>query len=168
MLAAEDYRQLALAAPWADLLAARVRSGWRLLDVACGSGRFPRALLRYAGVGVASLPPLPVDLLDPSGFSVDEAGGHLAHPFVVGRRLVSTVQDLPIDATGYDIVWATHALYALPPEAMTNGAARTVRALAPGGLGLSPTPPRPRTTCGSTTCTGPVCARRPPTWMLAR
>lgn len=136
VLASEDYRQLALAAAWVDLLTERARLGWRLLDVACGSGRFPRALLRFAGVDAAGLPALPVDLVDPSAFSVDEAAGHLAHPFVVGRRLVTTVQDLPSDATGYDIVWATHALYALSPEAMTVGAQRMVGALAPGGLGF--------------------------------
>ncbi len=136
VLANEDYRQLALAAPWVDLLTARARPGWRLLDVACGSGRFPRALLRFAGVGSAHLRTLPVDLLDPSAFSVEEAAGHLGDPFVVGRRLVTTVQDLPAGATGYDIVWATHALYALAPEAMRLGAERMVTALAPGGLGL--------------------------------
>ena len=136
VLADEDYRQLALAAPWADLLGERARPGWRLLDVACGSGRFPRALLRFAGIGEADLPALPVDLLDPSAFSVQEAAGHLAAPFVVGRRLLTTLQGLPSDAGGYDVVWATHALYAMPPEALSDGAVRMVDALAPGGLGF--------------------------------
>jgi hypothetical protein len=33
-------------------------------------------------------------------------------------------------------VWATHALYALPPDELDAGAARMVGALRPGGLGF--------------------------------
>ena len=47
-LATEDYRQLALAADWRPLLVDRAHEGWSLLDVACGSGKFPTALLRHA------------------------------------------------------------------------------------------------------------------------
>lgn len=136
VLADEDYRQLALGAPWADLLRSRARPGWRLLDVACGSGRFPRALLRFAGIDDAGLAALTVDLLDPSAFSIEEAAGHLADPFVVGRRLVTTLQDLPAGTGGYDIVWATHALYAMPPDVLKTGAERMVEALNPDGLGF--------------------------------
>ena len=46
-LATEDYHQLALAADWPALLAAHAHDGWSLLDVACGSGKFPTALRRY-------------------------------------------------------------------------------------------------------------------------
>ena len=168
VLADEDYRQLALAAPWVDVLGERARPGWRLLDVACGSGRFPRALLRFAGIGDADLPALPVDLLDPSAFSVHEAAGHLAAPFVVGRHLLTTLQDLPSDAVGYDIVWATHALYAMPTEALSDGAVRMVDALAPGVSVSSPTPPPRRTTCASMSTTGLGCRTPPPIWTPPR
>ncbi len=133
-LATEDYRQLALAADWAGLLAQRGREGWSLLDVACGSGKWPAALLRHAGLG--DLPPLDYDLLDPSAFSVSEARGVLAAPFVPRRELVVTLQDLPEECRGYDVVWATHALYALPPDELDVAAARFTGALAPGGLGF--------------------------------
>ena len=133
-LATEDYRQLALAADWPVLLGEQVRPGWRLLDVACGSGKFPTALLRHTQV--SGLPDLPVDLLDPSAFSVAEAGRVLAPPFVRGRELVMTLQDLPDTLPAYDVVWAVHALYALPPDELPAAAARLVGALAPGGLGV--------------------------------
>lgn len=133
-LAVEDYRQLALAADWPALLAARARPGWRLLDVACGSGKFPAALLR--GTDLSTLPELVYDLLDPSPFSVAEAKAVLAPPFAAGRELVVTLQDLPADLPPYDVVWATHALYALPPDELPAAAARFVTALAPGGLGV--------------------------------
>lgn len=136
-LATEDYRQLALAADWAALLAARAHDGWSLLDVACGSGKFPAALLRHAGIAdLPDLPDLAYDLLDPSAFSVAEARGVLAPPFVARHDLVMTLQDLPEEHAGYDVVWATHALYAVPPAELDAAAERFVAALAPGGLGL--------------------------------
>lgn len=133
-LATEDYRQLVLAADWADLLARRAREGWSLLDVACGSGKWPGALLRHAGLG--DLPRLAYDLLDPSAFSVAEARAVLEAPFSPRRDLVVTLQELPEECHGYDVVWATHALYALPPDQLDDAAARFVGALAPGGLGF--------------------------------
>ncbi len=132
-LAAEDYRQLVLAADWPALLRAQVRDGWRLLDVACGSGKFPSALRTYADL--TGLPELTYDLLDPSRFSVQEARAQLADPFSPGRELVVTLQDLP-SGPPYDVVWATHALYALPPGELAAAARRFVAALRPGGLGV--------------------------------
>ena len=133
-LATEDYRQLALAADWSSLLAARAHADWSLLDVACGSGKFPTALLKHAGID--AVPPVAYDLLDPSEFSVREARGVLAPPFEPRHDLVMTLQDLPDTYGGYDVVWATHALYALPPSELDAAAERFVAALAPGGLGL--------------------------------
>lgn len=132
-LATEDYHQLALAADWSALLGRRARAGWRLLDIACGSGKFPTALLAEGRLDV--LPDVQYDLLDPSAFSVAEAKARLRRPFVPGRELVQTLQDLE-DGQQYDVVWATHALYALPPSELPAGAERFVAALAPGGLGV--------------------------------
>lgn len=133
-LATEDYRQLAVAVDWPALLGARAHEGWSLLDVACGSGKFPTALLRHTGI--ASLPGVAYDLLDPSAFSVAEARAALAAPFVPRADLVMTLQDLPGDRGPYDVVWATHALYAVPPDELDVAMARFASALAPGGLGV--------------------------------
>lgn len=54
---------------------------------------------------------------------------------MAGQELVHTLQDLP-DGPPYDVVWATHALYALPHGELAVAAARLLRALAPSGLGL--------------------------------
>jgi len=133
-LAVEDYRQLVLAADWPQLLAERAHEGWSLLDVACGSGKFPTAMLCHADL--SGVPELAYDLLDPSAFSVAEARGTLAPPFVARHDLVMTLQDLPPERTAYDVVWATHALYALPPAELDVAAERLLASLAPGGLGL--------------------------------
>ena len=100
--------------------------------MACGSGRFPSALL------AAGLPPEPVvrvDLLDPSAFSIAEARGVLAPPFVAGDEHEVVLQDFDSPAA-YDVAWATHALYALPPGELATGAGRMVAALRPGGFGV--------------------------------
>lgn len=129
VLATADYRRLAEAADWPSLLAGR-RS---ILDVACGSGKFPVALTTYAALPAE--PPIAYDLLDPSAFSVDEARARLEPPFAAAAEHVVTLQDLPEGLT-YDVVWATHALYAVPPAELGLAAERFVGAIAPGGLGF--------------------------------
>jgi SAM-dependent methyltransferase len=133
-LATEDYRQLALAADWPTVLGAVAHDGWRLLDVACGSGKFPTALSRYTDLSV--LPELAYDLLDPSAFSIAEARAQLRPPFRPAAELLVTLQDLAADAGPYDVVWATHALYALPPAELAVAAQKFVGALRVGGLGV--------------------------------
>lgn len=132
-LAIEDYRQLACARDWAvDLRRHAVDGRVRLLDVACGSGKFPAALL------AAGLPPAPeihVDLLDPSAFSLAEARSVLAPPFVAAGEHHTVLQDFDA-ADRYDVAWATHALYALPPAELRPGVARMAGALRPGGFGV--------------------------------
>jgi SAM-dependent methyltransferase len=134
VLATEDYRQLALAADWAALLGERAHQGWSLLDVACGSGKFPTALVRFTAV--ASLPDVAYDLLDPSAFSIATARAALAPPFMPRNDLLMPLQELPSSCGPYDVVWATHALYALPPDELDAAMARFASALAPEGLGF--------------------------------
>ncbi len=131
-LATEDYRQLAQARDWAgDLREHAVHGRVRLLDVACGSGKFPTALLATA---LPAEPVVEVDLLDPSAFSIAEARGVLAPPFVAAAEHEVRLQDFDRPAA-YDVAWATHALYALPPDELATGVARMVSALRPGGFG---------------------------------
>jgi SAM-dependent methyltransferase len=134
VLATEDYRQLALAADWAAILGGRAHQGWSLLDVACGSGKFPTALVRLPAV--ASLPGVAYDLLDPSAFSVAMARAALKSPFLPRNDLVMSLQELPGHCGPYDVVWATHALYALPPDELDVAMERFTSALAPDGLGV--------------------------------
>ena len=46
------------------------------------------------------------------------------------------LQELSSDYGPYDVVWATHALYALPPDELDVAMGRFVSALTPGGLGV--------------------------------
>lgn len=129
-LARRDYELLAKRLDWRRLLGGRRT----LLDVACGSGKFPEALLAYA-----NLPPEPaIDyaLLDPSAFSIAEAKRALAPPFRAGEEHEVTLQALAPDAGPYDVVWAVHALYAVPVGELPEGVERFLAAIAPGGFGF--------------------------------
>ena len=133
-LATEDYRQLALDRDWdAELRSRAVGGVVRLLDVACGSGKWPAALLRK---GLDPGLRVEVDLLDPSAFSLAEARAVLAPPFVGAADHEVGIGDLDPAAGPYDVVWAVHALYAVPPEKLEAGLARMLAAVRPGGLGM--------------------------------
>ena len=146
-LACVDYRYLAEAYDWTGAfqsLADRKslsdpKSTVRLIDIACGSGKFPQALLAYAGVAdlaqTADLK-LDYDLLDPSEFSVREAKQALAPPFHPGAEFCCTLQDWAEEPGRYDIAWATHALYCVPAEELEQGLARMRSALSPDGFGF--------------------------------
>jgi SAM-dependent methyltransferase len=139
-LATKDYRHLAQSRDWAawlsGLAAATGGRPLRLLDVACGSGKFPNALIEHAGVGEAGLEAIAYDLLDPAAFSVSEAKAALKPPFTPAGEHVCTLQDFAVPAEGYDVVWATHALYALPRAELDAGLTRFAEAIAPGGEGF--------------------------------
>ena len=96
-LARVDYRHLAEAYDWAaafQSLASR-NSGGRLIDIACGSGKFPQALLAHAGIDkLAQIAGFKIDydLLDPREFSVREAKQALAPPFHAGAEFCCPLQ----------------------------------------------------------------------------
>ena len=139
-LATDDYRHLAQAFDWRALFesfqeVAGERS-LRLLDVACGSGKFPNALVRHCGLGDATIRPVQTALLDPSAFSIAEARAALTPPFYPAAEFETTLQDFLPPEEGYDIVWANHALYAIPEEELTEALEKFRAAIAPGGAGV--------------------------------
>ena len=133
-----DYRELAVACDWEVLLPEREagQSPLCILDVACGSGKFPAALRAHTGLRSREENSLLLDLLDPSAFSISEARASLAPPFIAGREFECTLQALPATATGYDVVWAVHALYALPEAELEEGVATFLNAIGPDGFGF--------------------------------
>ncbi|MEM6415337.1 MAG: class I SAM-dependent methyltransferase [Pseudomonadota bacterium] len=134
-IASVDYRHLAEARDWRLWLSQKVDAigggrPLRILDVACGSGKFPVALNQYASVGDGTLASIDYALLDPSRFSIDEARAALAPPFSPADEFETTLQGLECPRGAFDIVWATHALYALPASEMEFGIRRLVDACA--------------------------------------
>lgn len=132
-LASVDYQHLAEAIDWKVWFEARQKEVGsrclRLLDVACGSGKFPAALLSHAGVGNAAIRPIEYALLDPSSFSISEARQVLASPFKAGPEYEMTLQDLDCHPGSFDVVWATHALYAIPHNELEKALRRMLYAM---------------------------------------
>ena len=135
-LATADYAVLAAARDWAaDLRRASSNGVVRLLDVACGSGKFPTALVQAGLAEAAGDLTVDVDLLDPSAFSIAEARGALRPPFRAAAELEIAIEELDRPARPYDVAWATHALYAVPPALLDDGLAAMCAGLRPGGFG---------------------------------
>ncbi len=132
-LASVDYHYLAQVIDWKGWLEARQKKAGsrhlRLLDVACGSGKFPAALLSHANVENAAIRPVDYALLDPSNFSISEARQVLASPFIGGAEYEMTLQNLDCRPGSFDIVWATHALYAIPHNELKAALRRMIRAI---------------------------------------
>ena len=76
-LASIDYKHLAEKFEWKKWLETHQfnvgKRSLKLLDIACGSGKFPSALVQHAKLTNAQILPVEYALLDPSDFSINEA-----------------------------------------------------------------------------------------------
>ncbi len=137
-LASVDYKHIAKRFEWkkwlenhqANVGARRLK----LLDVACGSGKFPSALIKYAKLADAKILPVEYSLLDPSSFSIIEARKALQLPFKVGFEFETTLQNFICKQGAYDIIWATHALYAIPKDELKDALNRIIFGMAGSGF----------------------------------
>ena len=137
-LASVDYKYLAESLDWKEWLETQQaevgQRSLKLLDVACGSGKFPLALGQYAKISDAKIFPVEYALLDPSAFSISEAREVLLPPFVAGAEFETTLQELLCDRGAFDILWATHALYAVPEKELEVALERFIFAMSGAGF----------------------------------
>lgn len=139
-LATTDYRILAEAMDWRGWLESRQQiagdRSLKLLDVACGSGKFPVALAAYAGIKAARIKPVAYSLLDPSPFSIAEAKAALPELFQADSEYEIPLQKLDCPVGAFDIAWATHALYAVSPAELPVAMRRFLHAIGNTGVGV--------------------------------
>tara|TARA_X000000950_G_scaffold284746_1_gene388598 strand:- start:293 stop:1144 length:852 start_codon:yes stop_codon:yes gene_type:complete len=137
-LASVDYKYLAEKFQWKKWLEThQTNVGQRrlkLLDIACGSGKFPSALIQYAKLSKAKILPIEYALLDPSSFSIAEARKVLKFPFEASSEFETTLQKFNCKQGEYDIIWATHALYAVPNNQLNNALKRFIFGMAESGF----------------------------------
>lgn len=123
--AAGPMRRAALR-PIAEYMRDRDQRSMRMLDVACGTGRFLRAF-RLAW------PAMAMSGLDLSPSYLEEAGRHLA-----GLRPVDLIcanaETIPLPDDSVDIVTSVFLLHELPAEVRRTVVAEMARVLKPGGL----------------------------------
>ena len=137
-LASVDYKHLAESFDWKKWLEIhQANVGERrlkLLDVACGSGKFPSALVQYAKLADAKILPIEYALLDPSSFSIAEARKALHLPFEASSEFETTLQEFTCEQGVYDITWATHALYAIPKKQLKEALKRFIFGMVGSGF----------------------------------
>ena len=137
-LASIDYKYLAKAFDWKKWLeTCQADVGQRrlkLLDIACGSSKFPIALVEYSNISDAKISPIEYALLDPSSFSIAEAKKVLPPPFIGGIEFETTLQALSCNRREFDIIWATHALYAIPEDELECALGRFISAMSRVGF----------------------------------
>ncbi len=112
--------------PIAAFMHGRDQRQVRLLDVACGTGRFLRAVrLAYPAMKLSGL-----DLSRPY---LDEARRHLKGLRPV-EWLAANAESIPLPDASQDIVTTVFLFHELPPEVRRRVTAEMARVLKPGGL----------------------------------
>ncbi len=112
--------------PLARFVRGRDQRQLRLLDVACGTGRFLHQLAQ-------AFPAMPMTGTDLSAAYLEESAR-----FLHGRRNVSfqqaNAESLPFEAGSFDIVTCVYLYHELPNEVRRRVTAEIERVLKPGGL----------------------------------
>jgi ubiquinone/menaquinone biosynthesis C-methylase UbiE len=113
-------------APIADYMRGRDQRNVRLLDLACGTGRFLREVRRvYPAIGLAGL-----DLSRPY---LREAERHLGDLRCV-HWIEGNAEAIPLSNATLDIVTSIYLFHELPPEVRRKVVAEIARVLKPGGI----------------------------------
>jgi ubiquinone/menaquinone biosynthesis C-methylase UbiE len=112
--------------PMVDFVRGRDQRQLKLLDVACGSGRFLQELSQ-------AFPAMPM-----TGTDLSEAYVSEARRFLQGRRNVTlrqaNAETLPFEADSFDIVTCIYLYHELPNEVRRHVTSEMARVLRPGGL----------------------------------
>ena len=110
-----DYLQLIEGFPWEHLFKS-ISGVPKLLDVGCGTGKFPSLLTQSK---VLKNPCIIYDYLDPSSYSLFALKKSLRPPFFPGFQYQTTLETMPLHQSNrgrYQLIWAIHSLYTLPPD----------------------------------------------------
>lgn len=123
--AADAMRRIALGS-FARALKGRDQRGVRLLDLACGNGRFLRQIM-------AAFPRLPATGLDLSPAYCAEARTRLADWRQV-EIVNGAVEQAPFEDASFDAATCVYLFHELPPRVRREAAREMARILKPGGV----------------------------------
>ena len=115
-VAAKDYAVLIKELDNKDILNP-AQQKIKILDVGCGTGKFPQMLRDM----ISPMPAINYDLLDPSEYSLAQARAVLKAPMEAGTSFVNIAEDVCADgffndSQIYDIIWGMHSFYYIDLE----------------------------------------------------
>ncbi|KHD08744.1 hypothetical protein PN36_22695 [Candidatus Thiomargarita nelsonii] len=124
----DDYRQLAQRFDWQQVFSSlynghlqKTPTTIRLLDVACGTGRWIQAFLYYVEPQISQLGKgeMVYDLLDNSESALLQAVEKIRSPLKFGTQYISPIQTIKLENDFYDVIWSMHGFYAIPHHDLT-------------------------------------------------
>ncbi len=114
-----DYWQLAQRFDWSSTFVSQYQkakgSSLRLLDIACGTGRWLEAFCHYIQLD-QKIDNVVYDCLDPCGSSIAQASHKIDLPFEQGNQYVNTIQSAKLESNAYDLLWSMHGFYMIPRQ----------------------------------------------------
>lgn len=135
----DDYWQLAQRFDWSSTFLSQYQqakgSSLRLLDVACGTGRWLEAFRHYIQLD-EGIKDIAYDCLDPSASSIWRASQKIHPPFKQGTQYVNTIQAAKLESNSYDLLWSMHGFYMVPPQNLAVVLKKCVNSLNDTGVGF--------------------------------
>lgn len=134
-----DYWQLAQHFDWSETFFLqyhqRKSSSLRLLDVACGTGRWLQAFQRYVKLD-EGIENIVYDCLDPCESSIAQASQKILPPLQQGTQYVKTIQSAKLESNSYDLLWSMHGFYMVPRQDLAPALKKCASSLKDTGVGF--------------------------------
>ncbi|MFE4107996.1 class I SAM-dependent methyltransferase [Almyronema epifaneia] len=120
----DDYRQIAQQFDWKTFTESAYHRSFqrtgtpilKVLDLACGTGRWLQTFLQYVSPQLTTSLPLNIryDLLDCCESALIQATQKVRYPFKLGTQHLAPVQQAALEPDTYDCIWSMHGFYAMP------------------------------------------------------
>ncbi len=132
----QDYVQLAKNFDWSSLLSKNTNGEpLRILDVACGTGRWLQALQHYVKLE-KNQTNIIYDLLEPNSYALADAVQNMRPPFQLGERYTMTIQEAKLEEKAYDLLWSMHGFYTIPRDRLSFVLRKSICLLNTTGVGF--------------------------------
>nr|MEC4580957.1 methyltransferase domain-containing protein [Candidatus Parabeggiatoa sp.] len=127
----DDYRQLAQKFDWQKLFSSIKEPTIRLLEIACGTGRWIQGFLYYVApqLSQSGQRKMVYDLLDNSERALLQAVEKIRSPLKLGTQYISPIQSIKLKNDFYDVIWSMHGFYAIPDDDLTSVIAKLLASL---------------------------------------